>query len=81
MMHAVIRNGTDALHLIGPVDTYTLDALRDYASSYGLGMGPRRLEIEVTPDDEQALARRVGGWLMRLARHGVTVEMRQHPPC
>ncbi len=80
MMHAVIRNGAEALHLIGPVDAYTIEALRDYASSYGHGLGPRRLEIEVTPDDEQALARRVGGWLKRLARRGVTVEVREHPP-
>ncbi len=78
MMHAVIRHGADSLHLIGPVDAYTMEVLRDYASAYDRGR-LRRLEIEVTPDDEQALARRMGGWLMRLARHGVAVEVREHP--
>ena len=80
MMHAVIRHGDDALHLIGPVDAYTIEALRDYASTFDRGGGLRRLEIEVTADDEQKLARRVGGWLLRLTRHGVTVEVREHPP-
>lgn len=79
MMHAVIRNGVDALHLIGAVDGYTLEALKEHTSTLARGAGAARLEIEVTPDDERALARGAGRWLLRLAARGVSVEMRQHP--
>ncbi|MCW5889914.1 MAG: hypothetical protein KIT14_05115 [bacterium] len=80
MMHAVIRNGVDALHLIGAVDGYTLEALKEHTSALARGTGTARLEIEVTPEDEVALARRAGRWLLRLAARGVAVEMREHPP-
>jgi hypothetical protein len=80
MMHAVIRNGVDALHLIGAVDGYTLEALTEHTTALARGAGATRLEIEVAPEDESALARGAGRWLLRLAARGVSVEMRKQPP-
>lgn len=79
MMHAVIRNGSDALHLIGAVDAYTLEALKEHARDLRQG-GPIRLEIEVTPEDEPTLARDAGRWLMGLIARGAAVEMRESGP-
>lgn len=79
MMHATIRNGVDALHLIGAVDGYTLEALKEHTSTLARDTGTARLDIEVTSDDERALARGAGRWLMRLAARGVSVTMRGRP--
>ena len=80
MMHAVIRNGRDALHLIGHVDAYNLESLRDHATTMNRA-GGLSLVIEVTPRDEPQLTQHAGRWLDRLTRDGVSVLVRKntHP--
>jgi hypothetical protein len=80
MMHAVIRNGHDALHLIGHVDAYNLESLRDHTTAMGRD-GGLSVVIEVSPKDEELLTAQAGRWLDRLARSGVPVVVRRnsHP--
>jgi len=80
MMHAVIRNGHDALHLIGHVDAYNLESLRDHTKAMGRD-GGLSVVIEVSPSDEQMLAQQAGRWLDRLSREGIPVMVRKntHP--
>jgi hypothetical protein len=80
MMHAVIRNGHDALHLIGHVDAYNLESLRDHTRAMGRD-GGLSVVIDLSPSDEETLTRQAGRWLYRLARAGVPVVVRKrsHP--
>ena len=80
MMHAIIRNRHDALHLIGHVDGYNLESLRDHTRAMGRE-GSLSLVIEVSPHDEHRLAEQAGSWLDRLTREGVSVVIRKntHP--
>jgi hypothetical protein len=75
MMHAVIRNEHDALHLIGHVDADNLESLRDHTKSMGRDKG-LSLVIELSPSDEARLAYHAGDWLARLTRAGVPVLVR-----
>ena len=77
MMHAIIRNGHDALHLIGHVDAYNLESLRDHTKAMARE-GTLSVVIEVTPSDEQRLTQQAGRWLDRLAREGVPVLVRKN---
>jgi len=77
MMHAIIRNGHDALHLIGHVDPYNLESLRDHTRTMAR-KGTLSVVIEVTPSDEERLTRHAGRWLDRLARDGVSVLVRKN---
>jgi hypothetical protein len=80
MMHAVIRNGQDdALHLIGAVDAYTIESLRDHTSSMWC-WGGLSIEIDVSTEEAESLAQKAGGWLGRLTRRGVSVAVRQRSP-
>ncbi len=76
MMHAVIRNGQDALHLIGHVDAYIIESLRDHTRAMGRD-GALSLEIDVNPNDAERLTRQVGTWLDRLTRRGASVVVRE----
>jgi hypothetical protein len=75
MMHCVIRSGHDALHLIGRVDAYNLESLRDHTRDMGRA-GRISLEIHVGPGDEERLMREAGRWLDDLTRRGVPVMLR-----
>ena len=77
MMHAVIRNGHDSLHLIGHVDAYNLESLRDHTKAMARN-GGLSVVIEVSPADERRLAEQAGRWLDRLARDGVPVLVRKN---
>jgi hypothetical protein len=80
MMHAVIRNRRDALHLIGHVDAYNLESLRDHTKAMGRE-GNLSVVIDVTPSEEERLTQHAGHWLARLTRRGVPVLIRRraHP--
>jgi hypothetical protein len=80
MMHAVIRNGQDALHLIGNVDAYSLEALRDHTRSRGRE-GSFSIEIDVSPEDAGCLAQKAGRWLERLTRWGASGAVHQRKHC
>jgi len=77
MMHAIIRNGHDALHLIGHVDAYNLESLRDHTKAMARE-GELSVVIEVSPRDEELLTQQAGHWLERLAREGVPVLVRKN---
>ena len=75
MMHAVIRNSNDSIHLIGHVDPYNMESLRDHVR----GMtrhGEVSLSIEIEPSDTEALHRHAGRWLGRLIATGARVIVR-----
>jgi hypothetical protein len=78
MMRAVIRNSHESLHLMGHVDAYNVDSLRDHAVAMSRD-GGLSLTIEVSPNDEESLARFAGRWLARLMRDGVPVVVRTAP--
>lgn len=78
MMRAVIRNGSESLHLIGHVDPYNLESLREHTTSMGRE-GKVSLTIDVSPADEEALAHHAGRWLARLTRTGANVVVRTSP--
>jgi hypothetical protein len=80
MMHAVIRNGNDALHLIGHVDAYNLESLRDHTKAMARA-GGLSVVIDVSPSDEERLTQTAGRWLDRLSRAGTLVVVRKntHP--
>jgi hypothetical protein len=78
MMHAVIKNRHDALHLIGHVDAYNLESLRDHSSAMGRD-GDLSITIEVAPSEIDRLTQQAGGWLDRLVRRGVPVLIRPRP--
>jgi len=72
MMHAVIRTSNDCIHLIGHVDGYNIESLRDHVRGMARH-GDVSLWIELAPGDDEALKRLAGRWLDRLARSGVPV--------
>jgi hypothetical protein len=76
MMHAVIRGGHDVLHLIGHVDAYNIESLRDHVTSMTRS-GDVSLFIEVTSKDSRQLSSRAGGWLDHLAHQGVSVKVQE----
>jgi len=76
MMHAVIRGGHDVLHLIGHVDPYNIESLRDHVASMTRN-GEVSLFIEVTAKDSRQLSNRAGDWLDHLPRQGVSVKVRE----
>ena len=76
MMHAVIRNRNDAIHLIGHVDAYSLESLRDHTRTLGRD-GGLSIAIDVNPSDAERLREKAGRWFDRLTRRGVPVVVRQ----
>jgi hypothetical protein len=76
-MHAVIRNRHDSLHLIGHVDAYNLESLRDHTKAMARA-GGLSVVIEVSPTDERRLTEHAGRWLDRLARDGASVLVRRN---
>lgn len=75
MMHAVIRSSNDTIHLIGHVDAYNVESLRDHVRGMGRH-GHVWLTIEIDPADRTALQRHAGRWLGRLAGADTTVAIR-----
>ncbi|HWP66680.1 MAG TPA: hypothetical protein VNO26_12280 [Candidatus Limnocylindria bacterium] len=75
MMHAIIRNGHDAIHLIGHVDAYNVESLRDHVRGMR-GRGQVSLSIDISPADTEALQRHAGRWLERLVADGMRVAVR-----
>ena len=75
MMHAVIRSPKDAIHLIGHVDAYTVESLRDHVRHMARH-GAVSLAIDMDPADQEALHRHAGRWLGRLVASGATVTVR-----
>jgi hypothetical protein len=75
MMHAVIRSPNDTIHLIGHVDAYNVESLRDHVRGMGRH-GHVSLSIEIDPADRPALERHAGRWLGRLAGSGARVAIR-----
>jgi hypothetical protein len=78
MMHAVIRTSNDCIHLIGHVDPYNVESLRDHVRGMGRH-GDVSLVIDIAPADEAALLQHAGRWLSRLAGAGVTVRVQAGP--
>jgi hypothetical protein len=78
MMRAVIRNGSESLHLIGHVDPYNLESLRDHTTSMA-GHGQLFLTIDVSPNDKARLDQHAGRWLARLSQTGAHVVVRKTP--
>ena len=77
MMHAVIRTPTDSTHLIGHLDSYNMESLRDYLRGKS-GRDGVSLVINVDLGDRYALDAHAG-WLNRLGRDGVKVVVRFGP--
>jgi len=75
MMHAVIRTTNDTIHLIGHVDPYNVESLRDHVRGMGR-YGEVSLSIEIAPSDTDALQRHAGRWLGRLVATGARVTVR-----
>jgi hypothetical protein len=78
MMRAVIKNSHESLHLMGHVDAYNVESLRDHTVAMARD-GGLSVTIEVSPRDEDLLARHAGRWLARLVRDGVPVVVRTTP--
>jgi hypothetical protein len=76
MMHAVIKNTHDSLHLIGAVEPYNIESLEYHAKSMQHSGGPLDLCIWVTQDDEATLRRDVRPLFERLEHDGSVVRVR-----
>jgi hypothetical protein len=76
MMHAVIRNSNDSLHLIGAVEPYNLESLKYHATSMQKSGGPVDLCIWVTRDEEDRLRRETQPFLDGLTHDGGVVHVR-----
>jgi hypothetical protein len=75
MMHAVIRSSNDTIHLIGHVDPYNVESLRDHVRGMARH-GDVSLSIEIEASDTEALQRHAGRWLGRLVATGARVAVR-----
>ena len=78
MMHAVIRTSNDCIHLIGHVDAYNVESLRDHVRGMGRA-GDVSVVIDIAPADKGALIQHAGRWLSRLAGSGVPVRVQSGP--
>jgi hypothetical protein len=75
MFHAIIRNRTGVLHVIGEVEAYDLETLRRHVvgAARETAPAPSHLQIRVDPGQRDELQRRTRRWMRRLALAGVTV--------
>jgi len=75
MMHAVIKNSHDSLHLIGAVAPYNLESLAYHATAMQRSAGPVDLSIWVTRDEEARLRRDARPLFERLTHDGSAVHV------
>jgi hypothetical protein len=75
MFHALIRSQQGALHIIGEVDGYSLEALRDQIASARRegSLSPVDLQIGVDEEQRDELERRTRRWVKNLLQAGATV--------
>jgi hypothetical protein len=79
MLHAVIRSGQGAVHVIGDVSDYNLETLLEHAR-YSLAHGETvSMKVEVDVGEHDLFLARSQRWMRRLTRSGVQVDVEVAP--
>jgi hypothetical protein len=79
MLHAVIRSGQGAVHVIGDISEYNLETLVEHAR-YSLAHGDTvSMKVEVDASERELFLTRSQRWMQRLARSGVEVDVISTP--
>lgn len=79
MFHAVIRAPRGAIHFVGEVEPYCLEALRQYVAGTMRADTPLHLHIGVDPSSRDELLARLGRWMKRLAKSGAEIQVGELP--